>query len=374
MQTRGLIPETRTAWETVLDLAEASGNLDYRLRALWGLWAGLQNRCELRPALALAERFCALAADSANPMDIHVGDRMVGYILHLMGDQAEAQTWLERMIGRYQPPRVGAQMIRFVFDQRATAQCFLARILWLKGHADRAARLATSLVEGSAAGNDALSLCQVLVQGAFPLALFVGDLAAAERRARMLLDQSARQGLEFWHAYGRGFEAVLEVRRGRLDTGLAMLGRVLTELREIQFGVLYGLFLCEQAVALGKAGRTPEGEGVIDEALARSRQNHELWYLPELLRTKGELVLQREDGAQAAPEAEGLFREALDCSRTQHALAWELRSATSLARLLRAKGSPAEARALLAPVHAGFREGLETADVRAAGALLQELP
>jgi predicted ATPase len=146
----------------------------------------------------------------------------------------------------------------------------------------------------------------------------------------------------------------------------------LEELREIQFGVYYGVFLSEYADALGHVGRTAEGLMAIDEALARSERSDERWYLAELLRIKGELILR--EGADSAPaEAERHFQQALDCARLQGALSWELRAAASLAKLLHSQKRSVEAHDCLAPVYAKFREGFGTADLAQANALLTEL-
>jgi predicted ATPase/DNA-binding winged helix-turn-helix (wHTH) protein len=372
MQTSGFVPETQAAWAHVLEVSEQQGDADYQLRALWGLWAGLVNRGELRPALSLAERFSDLARRQTDTTDLLVGDRMVGYVLHLLGDQAEARRYIERMLGRYEVPVVGAQIIRFVFDQRAMAQCFLARILWLQGFADQAVRLVRGIVDGALAGSDVLSLCQALVQAACPVAFFLGDLDAAERYVMMLLDHSARQDLNFWQAFGHGFQGVLVIRRGHVVEGLTRLGAALDELREIQFGVFYGLFLGEFADALGRAGRATEGLVAIDEALARSKRNDECWYLPELLRIKGELVL-RERGRDAPHVAERYFLESLDWSHRQQTPAWELRTTISLGALWRDQSRTYDARNLVAPSYARFTEGFGTSDLQAARRLLKEL-
>jgi predicted ATPase len=365
MQTKGFVAETEAAWTRVRDIAERKEDIDYRLRALWGLWASLLNRGDLRSALSLAERFAEVAAQHANATDISVGDRMTGYILHLMGDQPRARQHIERMLGRYEAPVVGAHIIRYVFDQRATAQCFLARILWLQGFADQAVRLANGVVDGAQAGNDVLSLCQVLVQAACPVAFFVGDLAAAGRFVNLLLEHSERQALVFWQAYGRCFQGMLSIKSGDLVGGPAMLGAALERLRGIQFGVYYGVFLGEFADALGRVGRFKEGFAAIDEALARAERNDELWYLAELLRIKGELLLRR-GGADAPREAERHFLDSLDWARRQHTLAWELRTSISLGTLWQSQGRSGDARNLVKSSHARFQEGLETADLRAA--------
>jgi predicted ATPase len=165
---------------------------------------------------------------------------------------------------------------------------------------------------------------------------------------------------------------VLFIRRGQVADGLAMLKSALGELRDIQFGVYYSVFLSEYAEALGRVGRTADGLRAIDEALARSERNDERWYLAELLRIKGELSLLEGAGGASAV-AESYLRQALECARLQGALSWELRAATSLARLLHSERRSAEAHGCLAPVYARFTEGFETADLKQAKALLTDL-
>ena len=98
----------------------------------------------------------------------------------------------------------------------------------------------------------------------------------------------------------------------------------------------------------------------------------ERWYLPELLRIKGELLL-RQGAPRAAPTAEDHFGQALDLAQRQGALSWELGAATSLARLRLAQDRPDEARQVLEPVSGRFTEGFGTAGMKEAKALLDGL-
>jgi predicted ATPase len=91
-----------------------------------------------------------------------------------------------------------------------------------------------------------------------------------------------------------------------------------------------------------------------------------------LLRLKGELF-RLERTPAVAERAEDLFRQSLDIAHQQGALSWELRAATSLARLLRDQRRPADAIACLQPVYGRFTEGFGTADLIAAKQLLDEL-
>jgi predicted ATPase len=94
------------------------------------------------------------------------------------------------------------------------------------------------------------------------------------------------------------------------------------------------------------------------------------WLTPELLRLKGKLSLLQSTPGETA---EDLFRQALDFAQEQGALSWELRAATSLARLLRHQGRTADATTCLQPVYNRFTEGFDTADLIAAKQLLDKL-
>ena len=111
---------------------------------------------------------------------------------------------------------------------------------------------------------------------------------------------------------------------------------------------------------------------MIDDAIERSKHRHEQWCLAELLRIKGEIV-SRHGAPNATVSAEDWFRRSLEHARRQSELSWELRTATSLARLQRGRGDIGAARGLLAPVYGRFTEGFGTADLKAAKLLLDEL-
>jgi predicted ATPase len=201
------------------------------------------------------------------------------------------------------------------------------------------------------------------------VALLVGDLAAAECFVALLLDHSARHGLALSHAWGRYLEGVLRLKRGGAETGLQLLRTTFDEFGETRFVLRYTAFLGALVEGLIGAGQVAQGLVIIDEAVARSQRNEERWCLAELLRIKGELVLL-EGAANAAVAAEDHFLHAVDWAQRQGALSWELRAATSLARLWHQQGRAPDARGFLAPVYDRFTEGFETGDLKAARALL----
>jgi predicted ATPase/DNA-binding winged helix-turn-helix (wHTH) protein len=364
-------PETSMAYTRALEIAESLEDAEYRLRSLWGLWAYHSASGRHRVALELAQRFHALAAERPDPNDRLIGEGMIGVSQHYFGDLPSARRHLEHMLIGYVTPGQTSHIIRFQTDQRVLMSVFLARVLWLQGFPDQATRAAHSSVEDARAANHTISLCQVLAHAACPLALLTGDLPAAEHYVTMLLDHSTRHALAHWRACGRSFQGVLVIQRGDVITGLQLLRAGFDEFGEAGSAVLR-LIAFLLAEALGHAVQNTDGLAAIEGSIARAERTEERWAMAELVRVKGELLLvQGAPGAAAA--AEDHFRQALDWARRQGALSWELRAATSLARLRRNQGRSADAIGCLQPVDDRFTEGFGTADLITAKRLLDEL-
>jgi predicted ATPase len=297
---------------------------------------------------------------------------LIGLALRFLGDLTGAQRHIKRMLDRYVAPAHGSYIIRFGFDQQVAAGTALAPLLWLRGFPNQAMRAVETNIDHARAIGHALSLCNALAQSACPVAFLTGDLAAAERFVTMLLDTAAMHGLSNWHGLGRCFEGMLVVKRGDVAGGLSLLRVGLDALRAFRTSGFHKVVLCDLADALGRAGAIAEGLAVVDEALARSERTEERWCSAELLRTNGNLILQHA-APNAAAAAEEHFERSLDWARRQEALSWELRTATSFARLRRDQGRPSEGRDLLASVYGRFSEGFATADLKAAKGLLDAL-
>ncbi|HEY2539307.1 MAG TPA: winged helix-turn-helix domain-containing protein, partial [Stellaceae bacterium] len=263
-------PETGAAWTTALEIAEGLDDAEYQLRSLWGLWFFHSWGSRHRVALALAERFCTLAANRPDPNDRLIAERMIGVSQHYLGDLPSARRHLERMLTRYVPPVQKSHIIRFQTDQRMAARLYLARILWMQGFPDQAMRAAHSSVEDARAANHAISLCFALALAACPIALLVGDRAAAEHYTGTLLDHSSRYALVHCRAFSRSYQGVLGINRGDVATGLPLLRAGLDELGEAKFAVVR-LITFVMAEALGHAGQISEGLAVVEEAIAQSK-------------------------------------------------------------------------------------------------------
>ena len=130
-------------------------------------------------------------------------------------------------------------------------------------------------------------------------------------------------------------------------------------------------FLCVLTEASMEAGRLDDGLSALTQALATADQQEERFYEAEIHRLKGELLLRQDDSNTA--EAKTCFRRAIEIARKQSAKSLELRATMSLARLLDKQGYRDEARTILAQIYNWFTEGFDTADLKDAKALLDEL-
>jgi hypothetical protein len=240
------------ALDILVALIERAGQIEYQLRALWGLWSVDLASGQFRASLTLAERFYSLARRRGYSNDQLFGDRLIGTSQHYLVDQPSARRRIERVLTDYVAGDDGSSIFSFQLDLRVTARAFLARILWLQGFPDRAMRTARSAVEEAQELKHPISLCYALTVAACLIAYWVSDLAAAEHYVGLLLDYSTKYALEDWRAGGRCHQSLLAIKRGDLNAGLPLLR---ASFGEIGHAMRYNMFEGALGAALGDAGR-----------------------------------------------------------------------------------------------------------------------
>jgi predicted ATPase len=367
--------EMVAAFTKVLDIAKRLDDVEYQLRALWGLYFYYNGIGRFRTAQPFALEFHSLSLRGSDQNDQMFGKSMVAVAEHYVGDQVSARRQLEQLLTQGAAGDRGwdvvrfRDVVRFGMDFRLLVRVFLARVLWLQGFADQAVRMAEqSLREADATGH-AISQCFVLAIASCPIAFWVGDRVAATKYTAKLVELSRQHALPHWAAFGARFEQILVIKAGDLEGGSRRRPSGQDEVAAPNFSFRSLSGLTQLAEALGQAGRTTEGLAALEAGI---EQFEDGCFSPELIRLKGELTMQQ-DMPGAAGSVEALLRQALDGAREQGALSWELRAATSLARSLRAQGRPADAIACLRPIYDRFTEGFGSADLIAAKQLLDEL-
>jgi tetratricopeptide (TPR) repeat protein len=372
MFTEGLSSTARAALQRAAELAEHLHDVDYQVRALAGLASCCHRLQDFQGALDLGRRAEIIGNNSASPTVLATADWILGTSLFFLGEYREASTYAKRTRQRTSAPAVRrAHIAKLGRDSFVSASCTMAQAHWAQGLCDQSALLARDVLVETQRGDHPLSLCLALTWCGCQLPLWLGDLETAGRSIAQLKDHAEKYSLSGYYAYGSGFEGQLHAKRGNLALAERLLRSCLESLRRGRSETLYTSFLTDLAEVLAKAGRFNESLVAAAEALQRTEHHRAFWWMPEALRIKGEILAQSNP---SDPESiEDYFTRSLACAHRQGALSWELRTATSLARLWSQHGRPADAEAILKPIYARFTEGFGTADLRAASTLLEGL-
>jgi DNA-binding winged helix-turn-helix (wHTH) protein/predicted ATPase len=193
-----------------------------------------------------------------------------------------------------------------------------------------------------------------------------GERAASHEPAERSVALSTEHGFGAVLVAANFHRGWLLAREGREEDGLALMRAWVAACREIRSECLLPGYLAWLAETYGDLGRPQEGLDLVDEALATGTQSGNHYWTAELYRLRGALTGTEKD-------AESSFVEAIAIARRQRAKSFELRAATSLSRLWARQGKTREAHALVAEAYAWFTEGFDTADLKDARALLEEL-
>jgi predicted ATPase/DNA-binding winged helix-turn-helix (wHTH) protein len=320
------IPSGAAAWRETLALAIELDDVDYQLRAIWALSVDRSNNGEATEALALADRFAALAERAGDSQDRMIGQRIRGKSLHYLADFVGSRRQIEQMLKRYAPPPQRSHLIRFQYDQRLSAQVTLVRGLWLQGHADQALALVEQMIAEGLALEHTLTLAHILSDAACFIALWAGDLPLAARYTKMLREHTTLHALDVWRTYADAFEGEILIRQENAVDGIVPLQRAIRSLEAAGFVLHNAAFEGVLARGLIASGRHDEADTIVSSALARCQRSGAAWCVPELMRVRALSLAAR----NRTEEAIGLVVQGFEIARSQRALAWELKLASTL--------------------------------------------
>jgi predicted ATPase/DNA-binding winged helix-turn-helix (wHTH) protein len=360
--------ETERVYTRARELCERLDDPPELFSALFGMWAMYLDRGEFLMASELAEQL--LRAKSAYDPALLTYARLArGVTSFWMGKFLSAREYLESAITLYDPERHRPLIYRYGYDAGVASLAYAAWTLWLLGYSDQALKRSY----------EALTLAQRL---SHPLnlahaELFVGvlrqyrrEVRSTQENAESLIAHTAEHGLTDYWAWATGLRGWAMAHQGRSKEGIAQLREGLASFTPTE-ALLRPYFLCLLAESGRETDRLDDGLNALTEALAAADEHDLRFYEAETHRLKGELLWKRDDSNAA--EARSCFERAIEIARNQSAKSLELRATMSLARLLRDTARRDEARSMLAEIYGWFTEGFDTADLKDAKALLDQL-
>ena len=317
----------------------------------------------------LAGQFLTLAEKQKATVPVMIGHRIMGSVLHT-GAFAEGRAHLDRAIALYDPAKHRLLATRFGQDVRVAALSYRSWALWLLGYPEAALSDTSQALKDARSIGQAATLMYALVHAWFTH-IQCGNYAVANAEADELVSLAEEKGALFWKALGMSVRGCLLVLTGKAEDAVQLITSGMTALRSTESTLWMPLHLPYLARAYAELGQFNNACRCIDEAMTAAEKAKERWHEADIYRMAGEIVLMSPESDAA--KAEAYFERALAVARQQQAKSWELRAATSYARLMRDLGRVKEAYDLLAPIYGWFTEGFDTRDLKEAKVLLDTL-
>jgi predicted ATPase len=334
--------------------------------ALYGQWLMRIWKLELRTALELAVELLAAAEEVKDPAMLLVGNSARGCALLDLGELVSGNEHLEKALALFD---LRQPLPKKLEAPRLDSLTYLYFGLYQVGYPDRAWAKSYEMLEVAQRSSDpfilALASCYAAAHH-----LVRGDSMAAQKCAEDAMAVPEEMGIVGLSALATTYHGVSLIAQRRYEEGVAGMRQGISATRATG-GTPRAWYLCLLASGLGKLGRHEEGLQVLEEGFASVAKTGEQGSSPSLHHVKGRLLLAQNPSDVA--KAELCFRTAIEIARRQSARIAELRATTSLAHLLAKQSRRDEARTMLAEIYAWFTEGFDTADLKDAKALLDEL-
>ncbi len=369
------------------ELCQQLGESFQFFRVLRGLRSFYLFRADLKTAREICEQLLSLAQSGPDTALLAQAHWAMGFSLCHLGEFVQAADHCEQGLAFYDPQQRHYHLSQYRYDPGATLRNCGAWTKWFLGYPDQSLDEIREALALAREARHPENLCITLFCAAFLYQLHRDDQRTREQ-AEDLIARAGQYGLAPWIAIGTSLRGWALTRQGQKREGIALIRQTLADHGRVGSEIARLHFLGLLAEALLKDEQTEEGLAVLSEALSAGHRIGGHYFEAELYRLKGELLLKAENrrlriedrrsriedrDPQSLASQEECFHQAIDIARRQSARSLELRAVMSLARLWEQMGKQTEARAMLAEIYAWFTEGFDTADLKEARALLEEL-
>jgi predicted ATPase len=341
------------------------------LPILWGLFIHAVCRGRVAESLRWVTQAMNAAETYGDPNLLFVGHYAASAAYYWLGDPIKAQDHADRVLALYNEERHAHLAVVLNHEPKTAALTDSAESAWMLGYPERAVRLCDAGHEEARRRRHPFNLAWALTKGAQVL-----DFLREPDELLKRVTEADRVGREnnlpfMTQCFVPLYSGIGLIRKGQVAEGTALLERGISVWEQSGGRVASPGFKSILAEGMAQAGDLAGALVLIDEAIAQIERPgwEERYYYAEALRIRAQLLTLKGD----AEGAERAYIASLDWARKQQAKSWELRTATSYARLMLERGREREARELLAPVYSWFTEGFDTLDLKEAKTLLEEL-
>jgi predicted ATPase len=369
-ETKAASEQARLLIEQAEALGEPPEDPLLLFSVLYAVWTANNVAFNGDAVCDLAAQFLALAEKQRATGPLMIGHRLMGNSLANTGGIAESRAHYDQAVALYDPAEHRPLATRFAVDSGVANLAFRSQALWLLGHPAAALADTNHALKEAREIGQAATLMYALIQVS-TTDTHCGNYATATALVDELVALADEKGALFWKIAGMVRKGELFSLTGKASDAVHMITSGSAASRSMGTTIYMPSSLSYLARAYTELGKFEDAWRCIGEAMTAVETTKEKWCEAEVHRVAGEIALK--SPKPDAAKAQAYFERALAVARAQQAKSWELRTATSLARLWRDQGKRDEARNLLAPVYNWFTEGFDTLDLKEAKALLDEL-
>jgi class 3 adenylate cyclase/predicted ATPase len=370
LETKASLDQARSLIEQAEALGEPREDPLLLFSVLYGFWVANYAAFNGDVLCELAAQFLTLAEKQRATVPLMIGHRLMGSSLLLAGDIAEGRAHYDQAIRLYDPAAHRPLATRFGTDLGVAILSYRSMALWLLGYPEAALADTGQALKDARETGHAATLMYALTYTAL-MNIECGNYAAAKAQLHELVALAEEKGTLQWKALGMTVQGCLLALTGNASNAVRLITSASTAYRSTGATVMMPWYLSCLARAHAELGQLDDAWRCIGEAMTVAETTKERWFDADIHRMAGEIALLSSE--PDAAKAEAHFERALAIAHEQRAKSWELRAATSLARLWRDQGKRRQPHDLLAPIHACFTEGFDTLDLKEARALLDEL-
>lgn len=363
-------PEAQAAFLRAYELCQRIRDPDLQVPVLYGIGAFQIMKGDIKAGHDVFEKLMAVAKASNEPRFLLYTHAMLAWSNYNRADYSSAIEHADEVLALYDPKARGTPRLSAA-DPKVIGECFRATALWSLGFPDQASETGELLLAHARALGDPYTLAYTLNFAAIWVPELRGEYQRVFDRAAEGIELARKLGYPFMEVQGTLEKAWAMSQSGDPFAALAVEEEALEQHRALGVRFHYPYVLARRARLLVRVGRVDTAQAIAAEALAHLEQSGERSLEVAVHQTKGEILQAAR--ADRWAEAEACYSRAIEAAREQKAKSWELRAATSLARLWQDQGRRREARDILAPIYNWFTEGFDTHDLVAARQLLASL-
>ena len=361
--------DTLHAFSKAHDLLDNDATVDQQMIALYGLWGVHYIRAEHAAARAVALECLNLEQRNTRDGAPVLADYMMGCTLWATGDFIEARHCIEQSIELCTLTDAASAVVRARRNHDVTALSYLAWTLWALGFTEQAAAAMQQAAARARNSGHVPLIAFVSYLQVFLATVLSATHAPIAASADQVIAYCVEHGVKSHILSARFCLGITVARHGEPRRGIEIMHAAMEAMAAVETKVFRPLFFGQLAAAHRSLSEIEIGLSLIAEAIRIVEDTGERTFEAELHRLRGDLLLDR----GSTEDAEGALHTAIAIARRQQARLWELRAATSLARLKRRLGRDDEARQAIAPIYDWFTEGFDTPDLKEAKVLIDNL-